>query len=55
LEIEKLKVKFPFLDFVVEEKEENKEELPEFVKKAKALFNAKILKHERDKGKDNPS
>ncbi len=55
LEIEKLKVKFPFLDFVVEEKEEDKEELPEFVKKTKTLFNAKILKHERDKGKDNPS
>ena len=55
LEIEKLKVKFPFLDFVVEEKEENKEELPEFVKKTKTLFNAKILKNEKDKGKDNPS
>jgi DNA polymerase III, subunits gamma and tau len=55
LEIEKLKVKFPFLDFVVEEKEEDKEELPEFVKKTKTLFNAKILKHERDKGEDNPS
>jgi DNA polymerase-3 subunit gamma/tau len=55
LEIEKLKVKFPFLDFVVEGKEENKEELPEFVKKTKTLFNAKILKHERDKGEDNPS
>ena len=55
LEIEKLKVRFPFLDFVVEEKEENKEELPEFVKKTKTLFNAKILKHERDKGEDNPS
>lgn len=55
LEIEKLKVKFPFLDFVVEEKEEDKEELPEFVKKTKTLFNAKILKYERDKGEDNPS
>jgi DNA polymerase-3 subunit gamma/tau len=55
LEIEKLKVKFPFLDFVVEGKEENQEELPEFVKKTKTLFNAKILKHERDKGEDNPS
>jgi len=55
LEIEKLKVRFPFLDFVVEEKEEDKEELPEFVKKTKTLFNAKILKHERDKGEDNPS
>jgi DNA polymerase-3 subunit gamma/tau len=55
LEIEKLKVKFPFLDFVVEGKEEDKEELPEFLKKTKTLFSAKILKHERDKGKDNPS
>jgi DNA polymerase-3 subunit gamma/tau len=55
LEIEKLKVKFPFLDFMVEEKEEDKEELPEFVKKTKTLFNAKILKYERDKGEDNPS
>jgi DNA polymerase-3 subunit gamma/tau len=55
LEIEKLKVKFPFLDFVVEGKEEDKEELPEFVKKTKTLFNAKILKYERDKSEDNPS
>jgi DNA polymerase III, gamma/tau subunits len=55
LEVEKLKVKFPFLDFVVEEKEEDKEELPEFVKKTKTLFNAKILKYERDKGENNPS
>ncbi len=54
LEIEKLKAKFPFLEFLVEEDEE-KEELPESVKNIKTLFNAKIISYERDKGKDNPS
>ncbi|WP_333784803.1 DNA polymerase III subunit gamma/tau [Thermocrinis sp.] len=54
LEIDKLKAKFPFLEFLVEE-EEKKEELPESVKTIKTLFNAKIISYERDKGKDNPS
>ena len=54
LEIEKLKAKFPFLEFIVEE-EQKKEELPESVKNIKTLFNAKIISYERDKGKDNPS
>ncbi|WP_448587742.1 DNA polymerase III subunit gamma/tau [Thermocrinis sp.] len=57
LDVEKLRTKFPFLEFVVEEaeKKEEKEELPEFVKKTKSLFNAKIISYERNKGKDNPS
>ncbi|RMH02754.1 MAG: DNA polymerase III subunit gamma/tau, partial [Aquificota bacterium] len=54
-QIEKVKTLFPKVEFVVEAQEKKEEELPEFTKKVKDLFGAKIVSHERDKGKDTPS
>lgn len=50
-QMEKVRAVFPKVEFVVEALEKKEEELPEFTKKVKDLFGAKIVSHERDKGK----
>ncbi|ADC89543.1 DNA polymerase III, subunits gamma and tau [Thermocrinis albus DSM 14484] len=51
VEMEKIKARFPFVEFVEEGKKEEEGEIPPFVQKVKETFTAKVIKHERDKGK----
>ncbi|ADO44831.1 DNA polymerase III, subunits gamma and tau [Hydrogenobacter thermophilus TK-6] len=54
IDINRIKTRFPEIDFeILSSSKENKEELPEFSKKVKDLFGAKVIKHGKgDKGKD---